>query len=118
MIKKICLFSLVIISFISCTNDKEGDLVDVLCEDIFTYNDCVKAIIDNNCIVCHNSGANPVAPFPLETYDQVKDKAQNGQLLNRIQLPDGDAAIMPQTGKMPQANIDVIVAWANEGFIE
>ena len=104
--------------FFSCTSDKEEELSDVACVDTFTYTECVKTIIDTNCVVCHNSTATASGPFPLETFAQVKDKAMNGQLLNRIQLEAGALGIMPQTGKMPQAKVDVILAWANEGYKE
>lgn len=115
--KNILIITFLVVLF-SCTNDKQSDFEVQPCVDTFTYNDCVKTIIDNNCIICHHSGANALGPFPLETYEQVKEKAENGALLDRIQLPDGADGIMPQTGKMPQANIDVILAWANEGYIE
>lgn len=108
----------ILIFLLSCTNTKEAELINVICVDEFTYTDCVKEIIDNNCVVCHNSGNNAAGPFPLETYEQVKDKTQNGNILTRIQLPDGANGIMPQTGKMTQAKIDVIVAWANSGYME
>jgi uncharacterized membrane protein len=109
----------VLVLFFSCTDDKESDLIEEIITETVTYTDNVKTIIDNNCIVCHNSGANPIAPFPLETYTQVKEKAENsGPLLFRIQLDAGNPQIMPQTGKMPQNLIDVIVSWAEEGFLE
>ncbi len=117
-IVKNLIFGIILIFLLSCTNTKEADLVSVPCTDEFTYTDCVKTIIDNNCIICHNSNLNALGPFPLETYEQVKEKTQNGNILARIQLPDGANGIMPQTGKMSQANIDVIVTWANKGFLE
>ena len=104
--------------FGGCASDSQSDLIIPETLNKVNYTNRVKAIIDDNCIVCHNSDPNPIAPFPLETYNQVKDKAQNGQLLTRIQLPAGDPAVMPKTGKMPQQLIDVIVAWAEGGFLE
>lgn len=38
-----------------------------------TYHNTVEKIIQKNCVSCHRSGG--AAPFSLETYDQVKDKA-------------------------------------------
>ena len=102
----------------SCTNDKQSDLEDLVCVDTFTYTACVKEIIDNNCTVCHHSGADAVGPFALETYAQVRDVAENGNMLDRIQREDGAEGAMPQTGKMPQGKIDVILAWVNGGFQE
>jgi hypothetical protein len=117
-IKTVFLFGILLGLFFSCTTDSEFDLIEPINTNNITYTNTVKSIIDANCIVCHNSGVEPIAPFPLETYNQVRDKAENGPLLFRIQLPDGDPQIMPQTGKMPQSNIDPIVAWAAQGFVE
>ncbi len=102
---------------VGCTSVSEDDLIDDIDLSSVTYMGNVKTIIDNNCVVCHNSGLNPIGPFPLETFEQVKDKAENGTLLFRIQLPDGDPNIMPQTGKMPQSTIDVILEWKEQGFL-
>lgn len=113
-----CLIA-IIFSIMSCTSVSQEDLIEpIILPNLVTYNDDVKPIISSNCITCHNSGPNAFGPFPLETYDEVKDKAENGALLVRIQLPDGDPAIMPATGKMPQNLIDVIVAWAEDGYLE
>lgn len=103
---------------VACASDSQSDLILPLEINNVTYIANVKEIIDANCIVCHNSGANPIAPFPLETYIEVRDKAEFGALLFRIQLPDGDPSIMPKTGKMPQQFIDVILDWTASGFLE
>ena len=119
MKNSIKIFYAVLIIFSSCTSVSEDDLLDpVILPQLTTYNDNVKQIISANCVTCHNSSPNAFGPFPLETYDEVKDEAQNGDLLTRIQLPDGDPSIMPATGKMPQNTIDIILAWANDGFPE
>jgi len=112
------LIILLLISLVGCASDSQSDLIDPIKVAKVTYTTDVKKVIDDNCIVCHNSGPNPIAPFPLETYSQVRDKAENGPLLTRIQLPAGDPSIMPKTGKMPQQLIDIIVAWADQGFLE
>ncbi len=118
MNNKITTVLLVFISFFSCADANESDLIDIVCEDRFTYTDYVKAIIDSNCVSCHNSSPNANGPFSLETYQEVKENTQNGNLLIRINLADGANEIMPPTGKMSQANIDVITFWANEGYAE
>jgi len=109
---------LFIVLLMSCASDSQSDLIEPIIIKTLTYNADIKPIIDNNCIVCHNSGPNPIGPFPLETYLEVKDKAKNGALLVRIQLSAGDPSIMPKTGKMPQQLIDIIVAWADQGYLE
>lgn len=115
--KNLFKFCLVLI-FFSCASDSQSDLVNPIEIERITYLDNVKPIIDNNCIVCHNSGLNPIGPFPLETYTEVRNKAEFGALLSRIQLQESNPAIMPKTGKMPQQLIAVILAWAEQGFLE
>ncbi len=109
---------LFIISLIhSCASDSSEDFTDPI-PDMVNYTNHVKPIISSNCISCHNSNANPIAPFPLETYDEVRDKTENENLLARIQLPDGATLIMPPSGKMSQTKIDIILKWKNQGYKE
>jgi mono/diheme cytochrome c family protein len=83
----------------------------------FSYTKNAKAIIDANCIGCHQNGRS--AGFrPLTTYAEVKTAVENAGLLNRIQLQTGQQGIMPQAGRMSQANIDVIVKWNTDGLKE
>ena len=82
-----------------------------------TYSKDVKSIIDANCISCHASGRS--ASFrPLTTFAQVKAAVENAGLLSRIQLQTGQQGIMPQAGRMAQANIDLIVKWNTDGLKE
>lgn len=82
-----------------------------------TYTKNVKSIIDANCIGCHQSGRS--AGFrPLTTYAEVKAAVENAGLLGRIQLQNGQQGIMPQGGRMSQANIDLIVKWNTDGLKE
>ncbi|KQB39684.1 c-type cytochrome [Flavobacterium aquidurense] len=82
-----------------------------------SYTKNAKAIIDANCIGCHQSGRS--AGFrPLTTYAEVKAAVENSGLLNRIQLQTGQQGIMPQAGRMSQANIDVLVKWNTDGLKE
>ena len=82
-----------------------------------TYNANVKVIVDKNCVSCHSSGGS-ASSRPLTTFAQVKAAVENANLLNRIQLQNGQSGLMPQGGRMSQANIDVIVKWNTEGLKE
>ncbi|OMQ08194.1 hypothetical protein [[Flexibacter] sp. ATCC 35103] len=82
-----------------------------------TYSKNVKSIIDANCISCHQSGRS-AAFRPLTTFAEVKVAVENAGLLNRIQLQNGQQGIMPQGGRMSQANIDLIVKWNTDGLKE
>ena len=82
-----------------------------------TYNKDVKSIIDANCISCHSSGRS--ASFrPLTTFAQVKAAVESAGLLGRIQLQNGQQGLMPQGGRMSQANIDIIVKWNTDDLKE
>lgn len=82
-----------------------------------TYNKDVKSIIDANCISCHSSGRS-AAFRPLTTFAQVKAAVESAGLLGRIQLQSGQQGLMPQGGRMAQANIDLIVKWNTDGLKE
>jgi cytochrome c553 len=78
-----------------------------------TYTSDVKTIVTSNCIGCHGAGGNSPT---LSTYAQVKNAASTGKMLCTIQA--NGCRTMPTSGKMPQATIDVILLWVNQGYIE
>lgn len=106
--------------FVGCTDDNPSTLMeDTPATGITTYNENVKSIIDNNCIVCHAAIPKNGAPMSLVTYNQVKDAVLNRGLLNRISLQNGNSSLMPNGGpRMPQTTIDVILKWEKEGLLE
>lgn len=55
---------------------------------------------------------------PLTTYMEVKAAIENTDLLERIQRQNGQPGLMPQTGRMPMNNIDVILEWNMDGLPE
>ncbi len=82
--------------------------------EVVTYTGDVKAIIDNNCVSCH-SGPSAQAGLSLTTYLQVRNAAENRNLIDRM----NDATNpMPQGGLLPAATRAIIDAWANDGFPE
>jgi hypothetical protein len=55
----------------------------------------------------------------LTTYQNVKDAVANLGLLDRISRPQGSSGMMPDGGvRLPQATIDKIVAWSQNGSPE
>ncbi len=118
MIKLNLLFAGVLLIFASCTNHSEDDLINQEpIPETVTYLDNVKPIIDANCVSCHGN-ANPQAGLSLTNYTQVKNAVQNNGLINRISLADGNPSLMPTTGRMPQATIDLIAQWNLDGLLE
>lgn len=78
-----------------------------------TYKANVKVIIDNNCLDCHSAVA---GQYPtMETYSQVRAATENGDLICRID-DQSCGSVMPQSGRMPQTNIDIIKKWADNGY--
>ncbi|OSY89059.1 hypothetical protein WH52_03360 [Tenacibaculum holothuriorum] len=81
-----------------------------------TYVANVKTIIDNSCATasCHDA-TNPTAGLPLTNYTQVKNAAQNGNLIARM---NSTANPMPQSGLLPTATRAIIDKWKTDGFLE
>ncbi|MEO6176401.1 MAG: cytochrome c [Flavobacterium circumlabens] len=124
--KKLIALTLLMAAFASCSDSDTYQYIeappttgtpnpDPVAVSSYTKN--AKSIIDANCIGCHQSGRS-AAFRPLTTYAEVKAAVENGGLLNRIQLQTGQQGIMPQAGRMSQANIDVIVKWNTDGLKE
>jgi len=122
--KKAIALTILLASLASCSNSDTYEDISTPPEtvtppvtdpSIITYTKDVKSIIDANCIGCHKSGG--AASFrPLTTYAEVKDAVQTAQLLDRIQLQNGQQGLMPKTGRMSQANIDLILKWNTDGL--
>jgi len=123
--KKTIALTILLASLASCSNsDTYEDIATppdtgtppVTTPVVTTYS-TIKTIIDNNCVSCHSDGR--TASFRLLTnYAQVKAAVENAGLLNRIQLQNGQQGIMPQGGRMSQANIDLIKKWNTDGLKE
>ena len=114
----LALFLFIVIN--ACTNDSEDDLINQMQNpNPITYVDDVKAIIDTNCLNCHSDPPTNGAPIALVTYDQVRNSAENGTLISRIERQAGQAGAMPLGGpRLPQSLIDVVLQWRTDGFIE
>lgn len=113
-----CIICLALIQF-GCTDDSTSDLIEDTILDEVTYNNYVKNVIDNNCVACHATVPVFGAPMSLTTYADVKDAILNRGLLNRISRAQGESGMMPLGGtRLPQATIDKIRDWAENGFQE
>ena len=78
-----------------------------------TYAKNIGPVITAQCIRCHSAGAQ----YPsLVTFADVKDAAQNGSLICRIDQSQSCGGIMPQAGAMPQATINMIKLWQTQGY--
>ena len=104
------------ILLIGCSNDSESDLIETTDPQTpITYSKNIQSIINNNCLACHSDPTQNGAPFPLNNYDNVLVRAQNGQLLRAISRQTGEPRAMPPSGRLPQATIDLVDQWIQEG---
>ncbi|MFY0674025.1 MAG: c-type cytochrome [Bacteroidia bacterium] len=90
----------------SCSTDEPE-------ETNITYAENIESIFSSNCAGCHESGNNYAPVF--SGYAEVKDRTENGALLDRIQ---SDTNPMPPAGKMSAENIQAFIDWANDGYLE
>ncbi len=80
-----------------------------------TYQKNIKPIMTSNCTSCHATGTG----FPnLDNFTDVKLNCDTGNVLCRIDNPTAcSGAIMPTSGRLPQATIDLIKLWKTQGFV-
>lgn len=105
--------------FLSCTNDSESDLMNSNTQATITYTNSIKSIIDNNCNFCHGNIPSNGAPMSLTNYQNVKDAVLTRGLIDRISKAQDAAGMMPYGGtRLPQSNIDQVIAWKNTGFTQ
>ena len=97
------------LSLFSCDSNTYQDLEKVVVNPTYSAN--IEPVITTKCTGCHSGGSQ----YPdLQNYDQVKDASIVGKLLCRIKGECGE--IMPTSGKLPQATIDMFQRWADQGY--
>jgi hypothetical protein len=113
--KPALLFSLLLfLNLAACTNNKREEpqpFTTAECKNI-TYSANVFPIIQQTCAItgCH------IAGFPdgdFTRFEDLKDKVNNGSFKNSV--IDGNAPVMPETGKLPDAQIQVLQCWLKNG---
>ena len=88
----------------------EGETPDII-EDV-TYEANIQIIMFNHCVTCHG-GTVPTAGLNLQTYENVRQSAENGTLLSRI---EDSTNPMPPSGLLSTGDRALIAKWAEEGF--
>lgn len=81
-----------------------------------TYTTHGKAVFDAHCISCHSPLGGSVAGVNLDTYTDVKLKADAGRI--QVRLVDGSPSFMPTSGSLPQATKDTIQMWLDQGALQ
>lgn len=108
------IFYISIIALIASCTTAEIPLASAPVDRTVTYTQDIQPIMFNNCLTCHVS--NGVASFlPLVNYEQVKNSAQNGNLIVRM----NDAANpMPQSGLLTADKRALVDKWKADGYLE
>jgi len=119
-VKNIFFAFLSILLLNSCNYDNEESLYGVSdCDtNVVSFEMDIDTIISFHCTPCHDDPS-PSAGLALETYDQIYQSATepyNG-IIDRISRPEGDPLVMPSSYRIPQCQIDKIVAWVEQGAL-
>lgn len=87
-----------------------------------TYADHVAPLLFRRCVECHRDGA--IAPFPLETYEQARQRAGDIAAVTRSRFMPPSRRD-PRFGQRMQhdilladGEIDLLAAWAAQGAVE
>ena len=104
----------------SCNYDNEESLYgNSECDTNFvSFDTDIYPIISSHCTMCHG-GPSPSAGLALESYAQIYQSATepyNG-IIDRISRSEGDPLMMPGSYRIPQCQIDKIVAWLEQGAL-
>ncbi len=108
-------FSLILVVFAglatwsSCKKEDDAPACTVPNPAVLRYTSNMKAIIDEYCISCH-SGNGP-GPGNYTTYEGIESDLHNGDVLETVVIKK----TMPQGFVMPQAKIDSINCWIQNG---
>lgn len=81
-----------------------------------TYTEHVKSIIDTHCISCHSNPPTQSAPMSLETFQEVVSAVNTRNLFPRVATTNA-FNVMPESGRLPQATIDIIEDWIADGLL-
>jgi predicted CXXCH cytochrome family protein len=101
---------------VSCESNTIQDVSGIVLNP--TYNANIKQVIDAQCASCHNPNGSQNNSV-LDNYADLNLACQtdingNGTVLCKIEGSCG--SIMPQSGKMPQATIDMINRWVTNNY--
>lgn len=97
---------------VSCESNTYNEITETTTNPTYTKN--IAPIVKANCVSCHSGNSQ----FPnLETYAEVKESTQNGDLICRIDQSQACGSVMPPSGLMPQTTIDMFLLWQQQGCL-
>lgn len=104
---------LVLVGLFGCTYEVAGPCDTGL---NVSYAGEILPLLGDHCSVagCH-VGAFPSAGLDLSSDSAVAESANDGKLLERLQLPDVDPKSMPPSGPLSECKVLLFETWVNEG---
>lgn len=104
----VVIFSLVLVS--SCESNTYSEVESI--SENPTYSNTIQPIMTENCTSCHANNSQ----YPnLETFAEVKEACQNGNVVCRIDT-QSCGSVMPQSGRMTESKIASIKLWIAQGY--
>jgi hypothetical protein len=113
---------LALITLVACGNDSVPPSDDPPVTEPVYYGQ-VQRIINDNCVECHSTDPDRLAPFSLATFEDVKAAADADMpiaydVMNRVMPPfyanqDGDCHTFPNAKWLSPEDMDTLVTWVN-----
>lgn len=110
------------ICIISCAKENEASLkardgITDHCDTVnMTYTTDILPILEANCYSCHGNGLSQNG-VSLDTYDKVKEQAENGNLLHVIMHAPGYPPMPQDAPKLSDCTINKIKDWVDRGAL-
>ncbi|WP_298950651.1 hypothetical protein [uncultured Nonlabens sp.] len=116
--KKFILLIFTLIVLFSCSETSPEDIIDnTPITTAVTYDADIATIFSNHCLPCHGSVIMS-GGMVYESFTEIRNAVENGNVIDRITRSVGDPLIMPQGRQLPQTSIDLIIQWQRDGFLE
>lgn len=91
-----------------------GDDTDDDTANLVTYQNTAKAILDNACVQCHNA-TTANGGVRLHNFANASAVAESGRMVIRM---TSSGSPMPPSGNLPNAIVQDIIDWIDDGTLE
>lgn len=110
--KRAIYLPLLIIALWACTNSKAIEPAACVATQkiAISFKNDIIPILQKNCWSCHNA-SNHSGGLVLETYQQVSEDAQSGELYDAIVPLNGNPPRMPKGGALSECDVATIKKW-------
>jgi hypothetical protein len=110
--------SALVASFAGCSKQSEDKLAgNTTCDTIAVkYSTGVVPILQQNCYPCHGASSNSGSGgITLEGYTHIKVYVDRGLVAGNVEHAQGFVAMPYLLPKLPDCEVNTIVAWVNQG---